>query len=290
MIKSMTGYAKVVENFDPCSIKVEIKSLNSKYIDSKIRLPRLFSHLEVKILGLLRERLDRGKIDLYVDIIYNKTPKIPKINNDLLKEIINMLGDIKSTHNIDDTIRFEHILKFDDVLNFYEDDQLEEEISGYIIQTVEKAIEKLDEMRIFEGDMLKRDIFDKLSSLKDIIAFIDDKKGTVFTETFERIKSRIESLLVDDPNRDRIYQEAAIYAEKVDIEEEVTRIKSHISHFQKIVDKEFPVGKKLDFMCQELYREFNTIGSKSGNTDIINMVVEGKNIVDKLREQVQNIV
>lgn len=286
----MTGYAKVVENYPPCSIKVEIKSLNSKYIDCKIKLPRLFNHLEVKILSLIRERLYRGKVDLFVELMYNKTPKVPKINNDLLKEILDMFNEIKSIHNIDDTVKFEHILKFDDVLNFYEDDQLEEEISGYIIQVVEKTLEKLDEMRIFEGEILKRDLMEKLFSLSSIISTIDEKKSSVLIDTFEKIKSRIESLLNEEPNRDRIYQEAAIYAEKVDIEEEVTRIKSHILHFKKIIENEFPVGKKLDFMCQEFYREFNTIGSKSSNTEIINLVVEGKNIVDQLREQVQNIV
>jgi uncharacterized protein (TIGR00255 family) len=290
MIKSMTGYSKVTENYELCSIKVEIKSLNSKYIDSKIRLPKLFNHLELKILNLIRERLNRGKIDLNVDILYNKTPKVPRINNDMLREIINMFNEIKSIHKIDDSIKFEHILKFDDVLNFYENDQLEEEISEYIIQSVENAIKKLDEMRAFEGDLLEKDLIEKLELLNNIILSIEEKKDAVFIEIFNKIKNRIELLLKDDPQKDRIYQEAAIYAEKSDIEEEVTRIKSHLLHFKKIVEIEFPVGKKLDFMCQELYREFNTIGSKTGNTDIINLVVEGKNIVDKLREQVQNIV
>jgi len=290
MIKSMTGYSKVTENYELCSIKVEIKSLNSKYIDSKIRLPKLFNHLELKILNLIRERLNRGKIDLNVDILYNKTPKVPRINNDMLREIINMFNEIKSIHKIDDSIKFEHILKFDDLLNFYENDQLEEEISEYIIQSVENAIKKLDEMRAFEGDLLEKDLIEKLELLNNIILSIEEKKDAVFIEIFNKIKNRIELLLKDDPQKDRIYQEAAIYAEKSDIEEEVTRIKSHLLHFKKIVEIEFPVGKKLDFMCQELYREFNTIGSKTGNTDIINLVVEGKNIVDKLREQVQNIV
>jgi len=290
MIKSMTGYSKVTENYELCSIKVEIKSLNSKYIDSKIRLPKLFNHLELKILNLIRERLNRGKIDLNVDILYNKTPKVPRINNDMLREIINMFNEIKSIHKIDDSIKFEHILKFDDVLNFYENDQLEEEISEYIIQSVENAIKKLDEMRAFEGDLLEKDLIEKLELLNNIILSIEEKKDAVFIEIFNKIKNRIELLLKDDPQKDRIYQEAAIYAEKSDIEEEVTRIKSHLLHFKKIVEIEFPIGKKLDFMCQELYREFNTIGSKTGNTDIINLVVEGKNIVDKLREQVQNIV
>jgi len=290
MIKSMTGYSKVTENYELCSIKVEIKSLNSKYIDSKIRLPKLFNHLELKILNLIRERLNRGKIDLNVDILYNKTPKVPRINNDMLREIINMFNEIKSIHKIDDSIKFEHILKFDDLLNFYENDQLEEEISEYIIQSVENAIKKLDEMRAFEGDLLEKDLIEKLELLNNIILSIEEKKDAVFIEIFNKIKNRIELLLKDDPQKDRIYQEAAIYAEKSDIEEEVTRIKSHLLHFKKIVEIEFPVGKKLDFMCQELYREFNTIGSKTGNTDIINLVVEGKNIVDKLREQVQNII
>ncbi|MGB9731505.1 MULTISPECIES: YicC/YloC family endoribonuclease [Calditerrivibrio] len=290
MIKSMTGYAKVVENFDPCMIKVEIKTLNSKYMDSKIKLPKLFNHLEIKIINLLKDKLDRGKIDLNVDIIYNKTPKIPRINNELLAEIIKMLHSIRSVHNIEDSIKLEHLLHFNDVLNFYEDDELEEEISKYILSSVEQAINKLDEMRSFEGEMLKKDILQKLDTLNYIIYTIEEKKDHILEDLFEKIKNKIELLLKDEPDKNRVYQEAAMYAERGDIEEEVTRIKSHILHFKKIIENEYPIGKKLDFMCQELYREFNTIGSKSSSTEIINMVVEGKNIVDKLREQVQNIV
>ncbi|MCX8083601.1 MAG: YicC family protein [Calditerrivibrio sp.] len=290
MIKSMTGYSKIIENYEDCSIKIEIKSLNSKFLDAKIKLPKLFNHLEIKILSMLREKLVRGKVDVYVDITYNKTPKIPKINNLMVNEIVTILNDLKNRHGINDDIKIEHLLKFDDVLFFEENEELEETISNYILKTFMLSISKLDQMRIFEGDMLKNDLLEKLDKLKQLVKSIDLKKDAVLIENYEKIKTKIQSLMTNTIDHERLYQEAAINAEKMDIEEEVTRLKSHITHFLNIIEHEFPVGKKLDFMCQELFRELNTIGSKTGNTEVIEAVVEGKNIVDKLREQVQNIV
>jgi len=145
-------------------------------------------------------------------------------------------------------------------------------------------------MREFEGKQLSTDILFKLDKLSQINSRISLLKVKAVDELFERIKSRVVQLLNGDADKVRIYQEAALLAEKSDITEEVTRVDAHILHFRKIIKDEYPLGKKLDFLCQELYREFNTIGSKTGNTEIINLVIEGKNIVDQIREQVQNIV
>jgi uncharacterized protein (TIGR00255 family) len=286
----MTGYAKVSEHTGEAFIKVEAKSLNSKYIDTKMKLPRWFGHLEVQILNIVKEKLDRGKIDINVEVVFDKFFKIPKINHGVLSEIINLLKSIKVEHHISDDIRLEHILQFDNVLRFDEDEMLSNTIDNQTINVVKKCVDELDKMRAFEGKQLLNDILLKLDMLVQVNSRISLLKIKAVDELFERIKSRVVQLLNGETDKGRIYQEAAILAEKSDITEEVTRIDSHILHFKKIINDEYPLGKKLDFLCQELYSEFNTIGSKTGNTEIINLVIEGKNIVDQIREQVQNIV
>ncbi|MCA1927607.1 MAG: YicC family protein [Calditerrivibrio sp.] len=290
MIKSMTGYAKKVEHFDDFSVKVEAKTLNSKYIDTKVKLPRWFNHLEIQILNLVKDKLDRGKVDLFVDVTYNKIPKIPKVNNSVLSEVINLLKAIKVEHGIHDEIKLENIFQFDNVLHFDEDEDFSKEIESKILETISKCLEDLDNMRIYEGSSLEKYIYSRLDDLENIIGQIDSIKDKAINDIYEKIKKRIGTLFGSEMDLNRLYQEAALLAERADIEEEVTRVRSHIVHFRNIMKNEFPVGKKLDFMCQELYREFNTIGSKSGDTFVINLVVDGKNIVDKIREQVQNLI
>lgn len=290
MIKSMTGYAKKVEHFDDFSVKVEIKTLNSKYIDAKIKLPRWFSYLEIQVLNILKDRLDRGKVELFVDVIYSKIPKIPKVNNSVLSEVINLLKAIKAEHGIQDDIKLENIFQFENVLHFDEDEDFSKEIESKIVETISNCLDDLDSMRIYEGSSLERYIYSRLDDLENIIETIDGVKDKAINDIYEKIKKRINILVGNEMDLNRLYQEAALLAERADIEEEVTRVRSHILHFRNIMKNEFPVGKKLDFMCQELYREFNTIGSKSGDTFVINLVVDGKNIVDKIREQVQNLI
>lgn len=290
MIKSMTGYAKKVEHFDDFSVKVEVKTLNSKYIDAKIKLPRWFSHLEIQVLNIVKEKLYRGKVELFVDIIYNKIPKIPKVNNSVLSEVINLLKSIKVEHGIHDEIKLENIFQFDNVLHFEENEDFSKEIESKILETISKCLEDLDNMRIYEGSSLEKYIYSRLDDLENVIENISNVKDKALNDIYEKIKKRIDTLFGSEVDLNRLYQEAALLAERADIEEEVTRIRSHILHFRDIMKSEFPVGKKLDFMCQELYREFNTIGSKSDNTFVINLVVNGKNVVDKIREQVQNLI
>lgn len=290
MIKSMTGYSKVSEHYEGFSLKAEIKSLNSKYADVRIKLPKWFSYLEIQILNILKEKLDRGKIDLNIEIYYNKSPKIPKVNNDILSEIVNLLKGIKVEHHIHDEIKIEHLLHFENVLSFEDDEMFSKVIEEKIIGITNKAILELNKMRSFEGERLALNLDGKLNILKSIIIEIEKLKDNTTTELFERIKKRMEELFNGNFEKDRLYQEAAILAEKFDIDEEVTRIKSHIEHFYNIMNTEDVVGKKLDFLCQEFYREFNTIGSKTTNSEIIKYVIEGKNIVEQIREQVQNIV
>ncbi|MEF3254511.1 MAG: YicC family protein [Deferribacterales bacterium] len=290
MIKSMTGYSKVSEHYEGFSLKAEIKSLNSKYADVRIKLPKWFSYLEIKILNFLKEKLDRGKIDLNIEIYYNKSPKIPKVNNDILSEIVNLLKGIKVEHHIHDEIKIEHLLHFENVLSFEDDEMFSKVIEEKIIGITNKVILELNKMRSFEGERLALNLDGKLNILKSIIIEIEKLKDNTTTELFERIKKRMEELFNGNFEKDRLYQEAAILAEKFDIDEEVTRIRSHIEHFYNIMNTEDVVGKKLDFLCQEFYREFNTIGSKTTNSKITKYVIEGKNIVEQIREQVQNIV
>ncbi len=290
MIKSMTGYGKVTNSYEKFDVIVELKSVNSKYFDPSFRTPKSLSALEIPLRNLLQEHLVRGKLDVRIELVMKVSGRTPTLNTELLSNYKSILEEIVEKTEINDNIRLEHFLRVPDLIEYKSNDDIEEELHTCVRETVSDCIKKIDEMRVNEGIAMINDISSKLSELKQNIDNIVNAKTDVFKYWFDKFNKRLSELNVVDINEERIVQEATVYGEKADISEEITRLYCHIEQFSNIISNEDAVGKKLDFLCQEIHRELNTIASKSTRVEIISTVVESKALADRIREQVQNII
>lgn len=286
--KSMTGYGKIMTGNDICDLKIEMKSVNSRYFDCNVRMPRIFNFIEIVLKNTLKDVLVRGKVDVNIDLKLKKQQYKPVLRKDAVESYMAVFEELKDTFGVEGKIKLEHILSFNDILETEETDDLGQKLSEFVLDSIKTCALEMDVMRSKEGDNLAKDIKDRLDIIKGIAESIDKSRADVYEYWRDRFVKRIADFGVDA--EDKAVQEAAVMAERADISEEITRIGSHVDQFRKIIDKEENSGKKLDFMCQELNREFNTIGSKSGKTDIINNVVQAKSEIEKIREQVQNLV
>lgn len=289
MIKSMTGYGRFVSSDDLCDVKIEMRSVNSKYMDVNVRFPRFISYLEVEIRNIVKKALKRCKVDVFIEVKPKKALTVPKLNTKLLETYMSVMNELKELSGVEDGVKLDNLLQFKDLVEFESDDSFADKIKDTVLDAVRACSVSIDEMRGKEGQALIEDISERLEVIAKSRDLISDQSGDVFTRWNEKFKKRLTDmkLPVDD---ERIIQEASIYAEKADITEEIVRIKSHLEQIKFISENEYPCGKKLDFMSQELHREFNTIGSKSGSVGILNEVVNAKSEIDKIREQIQNIV
>lgn len=289
MILSMTGFGKYIANHELCDIKVEIKSVNSKFLDPHIRLPRGFSLLEIPIRTILTDTLLRGKVDVLIDVRQKAGKGVPSVNQEMLNRYLGALNCIRSEAKIEAPVTLDHLLRFPDIVEVDADDSFEQTAAPLVLDAVRECARLVNQMREEEGKNLQREMQDILSHLAGVNEYIDENRKYVYEYWLERFRKRMSELEVD-VTEERIVQEAAVLAERADISEEVARLRSHIAQFTSIMQTEGQCGKKLDFLCQELNRECNTIGSKSSKIELINAVVEAKSDVDRLREQVQNIV
>jgi len=289
-VKSMTGYGKATLSTDICDVKVEMKSVNNRYFDAFVRMPKILNFMEINIKSLLREKLVRGKVDVYIELTMKKVQYVPKLNEEVADKYYELLNTLKDKYSLSNGINLEHMLRFNDVISSEEDENMGEELTKPVMETVERCIQEIDSMRLAEGRNMADDLKERLGILKSITDNVDENRDGVYEYWFNKFKKRMEDMGVGSELEERIVQEASVMSEKADVTEEVTRLYSHIDQFANIIDNEESCGKKLDFLCQEFQREFNTIGSKTGNVGIINKVVQGKSEVDKIREQVQNIV
>jgi len=284
----MTGYGKLITGNDLCDLKIEMKSVNSRYFDSNVRMPRLFNYLEINLKNTVKDILVRGKVDINIDLKLKKQQYKPVLREEAVASYMAVFAELKNKFGIEGEVKLEHVLNFNDILETEETDDVGDKLGEFVLAAIKECAENLDSMRIDEGLNLANDMLDRLKTITAIAAEIDENRAGIFEYWKERFVKRINDMGVMD--EERIVQEAAVMSEKADIQEELTRISSHVEQFTKILQTEEANGKKLDFMCQELNREFNTIGSKSGKTAIINSVVQAKSEIEKIREQVQNLV
>ncbi len=291
MIKSMTGYgrANIEENLR--KYQVEIKSINHKYLDISVKMPKQISYLEESIKKEISSKIKRGKIDVFINFENdsNEGRKI-KINTELAKMYIKELKELAQKEDILADIQVNEIAKYPDVLEI-QNDQEDETIKQELIKTVEQATEKLIQMRSIEGNKMAEDILIRLNQIDEKVKEISKLSTGLIEEYVVKLEERIKQLLKEeqDIDKNRLAQEVVIFADKCSIEEEVTRLNSHISQFKELLSSDEPIGKKLDFIIQEMNRETNTIGSKANNLNITNGVIEIKTQIENIREQVQNI-
>ena len=290
MIKSMTGYGKSSLSINLREYQVEVKTVNHKYIDTNIRLPRSISYLEDDIRKLITSKLKRGKVDVLITFEnFNKDDNEIKINKELAKMYIDSFKDLAQEENLSTNIDVTEITKLPDVV-IVKSNIDEEQIKTELLQVVENAINNLIEMRQSEGTRISDDILDKISQIEEKNEEIFGLSTGLIREYVVKLETRIKEILkTEELDKSRLMQEIVIYADKCSVEEEVTRLRSHISQLREIIKSKEPTGKKMDFLIQEMNRETNTIGSKANNLEITNRVIDINTILEDIREQVQNI-
>ncbi|MBC6003977.1 MAG: YicC/YloC family endoribonuclease [Paeniclostridium sordellii] len=292
MAISMTGFGRGEYKNDNYHFTVECRTINHKYVDINIRLPRKISFLEDKIRNVVKEYVKRGRVDLYIklDLIGSEDVNL-KFDEKLASEYVNILNNIKSTFNLQDDITVMNIAKFPDIIKSEEKEEDEDLLWSMLKVALDDCLVKLKDMRKEEGIKLSNDIDMRCDLLKDYIEQIENYSYNVVNEYKEKLNNRIAEIL-DNPSlvdENRLAQEVAIYADKCSITEEIVRFKSHILQLKKTIHKDESIGRKIDFLIQEMNRETNTIGSKSSDLNITNLVVEIKSELEKIREQIQNV-
>lgn len=286
----MTGFGRGDVRKNGCHIYIEIKSLNHRYLDISLKLPKQLISLEESIRSTIANYIKRGRVELNItfDIYENGLVNL-EINKDLLQQYFDILKYIKSSLNITDNIRLSDILLLPDIINADSKNFDLENAWDVLEEALLESLNNLIDMRVEEGIKLKNDIEMRLDNLKSLIESIEKRSPYVLDEYRNKLLKKINELTNGDFDQSRFLTEVALMAEKSSIDEEITRFKSHISQFKLSLDSEMPIGKKLDFITQEMNREVNTIGSKSIDIDITNNVIELKDQIEKIREQVQNI-
>ena len=292
MIRSMTGFGRGVYSTEEREYTIEIKSVNHKYTDINVRLPYVLSFLEEKIKKEVSQNVARGKIDINVTFVNNSNlGKKISINKPLAKEYIEELRKIKEENNIIDDISIMKIAKLPDILNITQDNN-EEVLWEELNKALQEAIKNLLEGKEVEGKKLSEDMLQRLENINNHILEISQYSTGLIEQYVVKLKDRIKEIMQTDLiDEARISQEVVLYADKTSIEEEITRLKSHITQFRELLQSESvkKTGKRLDFIIQEMNREINTIGSKSNCLEITNLVIELKTELEDVREQVQNI-
>ena len=290
MIKSMTGYGKSNQTKGEREYQVEIKSVNHRFLDISVKMPRVLSYLEETVKKEISTKVKRGKIDVLITFQNNTTEgKDIKINTELAKIYINELKKLAVQEAVSANIEVIEVAKLPDVL-IMQNKQEDETIKNELIETVTQATENLVQMRKIEGNKIAEDLRVRTKRIQEKVKEISSLSTGLIEEYVVKLESRIKEILKNqevDPTR--LAQEVVIYADKCSVEEEITRLKSHISQFEKLLDTEEAVGKKLDFIIQEMNRETNTIGSKANQLEITNDVIDVKTELENIREQIQNI-
>ena len=290
MIKSMTGFGRGKYENEGRSYTVDIKSVNHKYTDISVRLPRFLNSEEDKIRKRISSAISRGKVDVLISFEnYSSKGTNIRINKELAKEYIKELKSLADETDLQFNVDVIDISKFPEILKI-EDTQDEELIGKELMIAVDDALEKFISMREIEGTRLVQDIEQRIYLIQNKVNEITEFSSTLVKEYMEKLKVRVNELLEPSTvDENRLMQEIVMFSGKSSIEEELTRLKSHMSQFLELIKQSSPIGKKIDFLIQEINREVNTIGSKANCLDITNRVIEIKTEVENIREQIQNI-
>lgn len=292
MVKSMTSFGRASSTQESKHLfSVEMKSVNHRYLDVNVKMPKSMISLEEEIRKLINKSLSRGKVDVFINLKGNSEGNgVAKVNLDLAKSYLKCLMDIEESLGVRNDITINQISRYPEVITIMEEEDSIEEIFKAIKPLIEESILMMEGMRKVEGEKLKEDIFIKLSEIEVLveeIAKIADKVPRAYKiKLEERLKKLLDGVEIDES---RIALEIAVIADKASVDEEITRLHSHIHQLRKTFEENETIGRKLDFIIQEMNREANTIASKSSDVHMTNIVINIKNLIEKMREQVQNI-
>ena len=291
VIKSMTGYGRNEAVIDGKKIYCEIKSVNHRYSDYSIKVPRNFGFLEDKIKKVASEKISRGKVDIYVGIEYCETSdrKI-YLNSELAKEYLTALGQMRDELGLRDDISVMNVARLPDIFRAERLEEDEDKLWDAVSSVVRAALDEFTAMREREGERIEKDLTARIEYMRSVAAKVEERSPETVEEYKNKLYSKIKEVLdgkeVDEA---RVLTEVAIFADKIAVNEETVRLCSHFDEFYKIISSDEPAGRRLDFLIQEINREINTTGSKANDIEISRYVVELKGETEKLREQVQNI-
>lgn len=291
MIKSMTGFGRATADDEKRSFIVEIRGVNNRYFDINIRMPKSLLPLEDKVRRLIATYISRGKIDVFITYRnYAREDTVVKYNRNLARGYVEILNELKDDFSLVNDISVSMLSRFTDIIYTEEKEENIEEIWVLLRKAIEEAASSINHMRETEGEALKTDMQQKAGEILAKVAAIRERDKEVIPLYKERLETRIKELMDAVPiDENRLALEIAMYTDKSSIDEEITRLTSHMEQFEMFLSEHEPVGRKLDFLAQEMNREANTMASKSVDILITNTVLEIKNEIEKIREQMQNI-
>ena len=291
MIKSMTGYGSAKGTVEGLDITVELKSVNNRYLDTSVRLPRSFMFAEEAIKNAVQSHISRGKVDVFITVDSSAAGDMTvKVNEPLLKGYIEAIRHISEEYSLVNDMTALSVSRFPDVLYVEKKDLDAEAISAGISAIAEKALQDFDSMRSREGEKLRDDVLTRLGTIDKLVSMVEREAPKTVAEYRSRLEQKMQEILgTSGIDQNRILAEAAIYADHIAVDEETVRLRSHMSQLTTMINGKSPTGRKIDFLIQEFNREANTIGSKCQNSDIAHVVVDLKSEIEKIREQIQNI-
>ena len=291
MIKSMTGFGRSEISEGQRKISVEMKSVNHRYLEAGIKMHKKLNVFEARIRDVLKQYANRGKIDIFIsyeDLTENKI--MLKYNSDIAAEYMDIFNKMAEQFDMKNDVTIAGLSRYPEVITMEDIPVDEDELWHFIEKAVRQACEQFVNARITEGENLKKDLLDKLDNMAEVVAFIENRSPKIMKEYRNKLENKVAELLNDTTiDENRIATEVIIYADKICVDEETVRLKSHIDHAKKCLSEDGGIGRKLDFIAQEMNREANTILSKANDIEISNKAIELKTEIEKVREQIQNI-
>lgn len=291
MVKSMTGYGRGQKILDKMNITVEVKSVNHRYFEFNARTPRQYMFLEEKLKSFFQSKLSRGKIECFVTVeMVEESDYTISVNHGVAKGYLNAFNEIKDKYDIENDITTSSLARFPDVLSIEKNEEDYDKIWKAVKEVAEDAANGIIAMREKEGEKLKDDVLSRADFIVEKVKFVEERSPQTVKEYQEKLLERMKAVLEEvNVDETRILTEAAIYADKVAVAEETVRLCSHIDQLREMFNSEDAIGRKMDFLVQEMNREANTIGSKAQDVQIARCVVDIKSEIEKIREQIQNI-
>ena len=291
MVKSMTGYGSAKGQAEGLEISVELKSVNNRFLDTAVRLPRSFLFAEDAVKSAVQSHISRGKVDVFVTVDSASAGNMTvKVNEPLLRGYIDALRHISEEYSLENDLTALSVSRFPDVISVEKSDMDAEAIAAAIVSVTEQALCDFDAMRLREGEKLRDDVLNRLDTVDTLVSAVEREAPNTVAKYRSRLEQKMTEVLgTAGIDESRILAEAAIFADHIAVDEETVRLRSHMSQLRTMINGSAPTGKRIDFLMQEFNREANTIGSKCQNSDIAHIVVDLKSEIEKIREQIQNI-
>ena len=290
-ILSMTGYGSAKGTVEGLNISAELKSVNNRYLDVSVRLPRGFLFAEEAIKAAVQQHISRGKVDVFLTVDSSQAADtVVRINEPLLRAYLDALDSIASEHGLQNDVTALSVARFPDVLSVEKAEADQDALRAGLVSLMDEALAEYDRMRLREGQKLREDVENRLVTIEALVTEVETHAPETVEAYHNRLRQKLESVLEGkDVDEARVITECAVFADRVAVDEETVRLRSHIAQMRQMLAAGSPFGRKADFLIQEFNREANTIGSKCQNADIAKVVVDLKSEIEKIREQIQNI-